>query len=164
MFTGFSTAAAILVGNHLGKDKNENAYMLSKKYVKLGILSSIGLGGLLVLFSQFYIDLYNVPSSIKQTTTWLLYVFAIVLFVKVTNMILSGGILRSGGKTKYTLLLDTLGTWVIGVPIGLLAAFIWNLPIFWVYFLISTEEIVRMIFGLLIFHSKRWMKNITAAA
>lgn len=79
-------------------------------------------------------------------------------------MVLAGGILRSGGKTKYTLFLDLFGTWVIGIPLGFLSAFEWHLPIYYVYFLISTEEIVRFIMGMFIFKSKKWMDNITDAA
>ncbi len=164
LFTGFSTAAAILVGNHLGKDEKEPAFALSRKFIKLGIFGSVGLGILLVLLSNWYTDFFDVSPSTKQITIWILYVFAAVLFVKVSNMIMSGGILRSGGKTKYTLLLDVLGTWTIGVPLGFLAAFVWNLPIHWVYFFISVEEIVRFLLGLAIFESKRWIQNITVSA
>ena len=35
-------------------------------------------------------------------------------------MILGGGIIRSGGRTKYIMMIDMLGTWLIGVPLALL--------------------------------------------
>ncbi len=38
-------------------------------------------------------------------------------------MILGGGILRSGGRTKIILVIDCLGTWCVGVPLCLLAAY-----------------------------------------
>ncbi|MDY3997707.1 MAG: hypothetical protein SOY73_01115 [Blautia sp.] len=31
------------------------------------------------------------------------------------------------------MVIDLIGTWIFGVPIGLLAAFVWNLPIEMVY-------------------------------
>ena len=51
----------------------------------------------------------------------LLVVFAIVSPVKVQNMILGGGIIRSGGKTQYVMWVDLIGTWIFGVPLGLLS-------------------------------------------
>ena len=44
---------------------------------------------------------------------------AILAPVKVENMILGGGIIRSGGRTKYIMIIDILGTWLVGVPLGL---------------------------------------------
>lgn len=39
-------------------------------------------------------------------------------------MILGGGVLRSGGQTKYVMVIDAVGTWCFGVPLGLLTAFV----------------------------------------
>ena len=48
---------------------------------------------------------------------------------KIQNMILGGGIVRSGGKTRYIMIIDLIGTWGFGVPLGLLSAFVFRLPI-----------------------------------
>lgn len=47
----------------------------------------------------------------------LLVVFALYAPIKVENMILGGGILRSGGRTKIILVIDCLGTWCVGIPL-----------------------------------------------
>lgn len=164
LFTGVSTAASILVGNSLGKSDNDAACRLSERFVRLGAAGSGIAGILLCIFAGFYSGFFSVSQTVKTSCTQILYVFAVVLFVKVSNMILGGGILRSGGKTHYTLYLDLLGTWAIGVPLGVLAAFIFHLPVHWVYFMISLEEIVRLYLEIRIFRSRRWIKNITAAA
>ena len=56
-------------------------------------------------------------------------------------MILSGGILRSGGNTRVIMINDTIGTWGIGIPLCLLAAFGLHWGIVGVYALLTTEEI-----------------------
>ncbi|HEX2937620.1 MAG TPA: MATE family efflux transporter, partial [Ruminiclostridium sp.] len=161
LFTGVSTAAAILVGNKLGKGEYDSAYKLSLKYMKLSVIGSIGMGGVVSIFAWVYSGLFKVPVSTRHTTVILLYIFSAYLFVKVSNMVLSGGIIRSGGKTNYTLYMDIFGTWIIGVPIGFLSAFVLHLPIEWVYSLITTEEVVRLIIGVFIFKSKKWMRQIS---
>jgi Na+-driven multidrug efflux pump len=75
-------------------------------------------------------------------------------------MILGGGILRSGGKTAYVMVIDLIGTWVCGIPAGYLVAFIWNKPVIWVYFALSLEECVRLIISLIIFKRKNWMGTV----
>ena len=77
-------------------------------------------------------------------------------------MIVGGGILRSGGKTTYVMAIDLIGTWVFGVPLGLLTAFVFELPIPYVYFILSLEECIRYGISLVIFRKKRWMQSLDA--
>ena len=76
-------------------------------------------------------------------------------------MILGGGIIRSGGKTKYVMAIDLIGTWMFGVPLGLLSAFVWNLSLPWVYLMLSLEECVRLAISLVVFRRKKWMKSLS---
>lgn len=163
LFSGISTAAAIMVGNFLGQDDNPEAYRLSVRFIRVGIVGSLIAGLVLGVFANVYPHLFQVSQDVKNYCTDILYVFAAVLFVKVTNMILGGGILRCGGKTKYTLFLDVFGTWAVGVPMGFLAAYALHLPVYWVYFMISLEEVVRLGLEFWIFKSHKWMENLTAA-
>ena len=74
-----------------------------------------------------------------------------------------GGILRSGGKTKYVLF-DLIGTWIFRVPLGLLSAFVWKLSIPYVYFILSLEECIRFGITLVIFKTRKWMNVLDAAS
>ena len=82
----------------------------------------------------------------------------------IQNMIVGGGILRSGGKTKYVMYIDLIGTWIFGVPLGLLSAFVWNFSIPYVYFILSLEECVRFAITLVIFKSRKWRNVLDAAS
>ena len=90
-----------------------------------------------------------------------MYAFSIILFVKVSNMILGGGTLRSGGNTRIVMVIDIIGTWIFGIPMGIVAAFVFDMPIYYVYFILSLEEVVRLIIELIVFKKRLWMKNIT---
>ena len=76
-------------------------------------------------------------------------------------MILSGGILRSGGKTKLILVIDTLGTWGIGVPLCLLGAYVLHWGIVGVYALLTSEEVFRLVISLFIFQKRSWMVSLS---
>lgn len=116
---------------------------------------------LLSLFSSVYLKIFSITSQVKQDTIYILYVFSFILFVKVYNMILGGGTLRSGGNTRIVMFIDIIGTWIVGMPMGMMAAFIFNLPIYLVYFILSLEEVVRLIISLVVFKKRIWMRNIT---
>lgn len=158
--SGLAQAAGILIGKSLGKKDYIEAYKNSKKLVKYGLLGAILLSVLLVLLKGFYVEIYQVEEVVKKTAEHLLLAFALISPVKVLNMILGGGIIRSGGKTQIVMWIDMLGTWGFGVPLGLISAFAFGLPITMVYFILSLEEVVRLMIALVIFRRKTWMNSL----
>lgn len=158
--SGLSQAASILVGKSLGSKDYEKAYGNSKKLMWYGLAGSALLSFLLVAARGAYVQIYQVEEGVKGLAGNILIAFAVIAPVKVQNMILGGGILRSGGKTNYVMIIDFIGTWLFGVPLGLLAAFVWKMEIPWVYFILSLEECVRLGISLVVFRKRSWMKKI----
>ncbi|MBE6024946.1 MAG: MATE family efflux transporter [Cellulosilyticum sp.] len=159
--TGISAATGIMVGNELGAGHEEGAYEKAKTFIKIGLGGTLILSIVVAILTPFYVRLFNVEQEVRQIAISILWVYAFIVPVKVLNMIAEGGILRSGGKTHYTLILDTIGTWGIGIPLGLLGAYILKWPIYFVYLLLSLEEVFRLIATLVLFKQRKWMKNIT---
>lgn len=158
--SGVSQAAGIMTGKLLGEDKKEKAYAYAGKLMKTGLAGSVLLAVPLLLFSSWYGRIFPVSRQVRRTAERLLIVFALVFPVKVQNMILGGGILRSGGKTHYVMLVDLIGTWGFGVPLAFLGAFVWKLPMEGVYFLLSLEEGVRLLISVVLFRRKNWMRRL----
>lgn len=158
--SGISQAAGIMIGKSLGKEDYEKAYEDAKKLMKCGLAGSLILSLLLILLGRYYVSIYNVEPQVQAVAYQILIAFAVISPVKVQNMILEGGIIRSGGMTKYVMWIDLVGTWLFGVPLGLLAAFVWKLDIPYVYFVLSLEEVVRLLIAVVIFRRRMWMKSL----
>ena len=146
------------------RDEKDEAYSIAKYLAKVGAIGSIIVSVILVAISNLYVNLYDVEPQVIETSKRIIYVLAVYLIVKISNMIIAGGVLRSGGKTKYTLYIDMLGTWMFGVPLGLIGAFVFKWPIEAVYALLSFEEVVRLIITFIVFKKKIWMNNVTKDA
>lgn len=158
--SGLSQAAGILIGKALGNEEYDKAYRESKCLMGYGLAGSILLSVALIVLGRYYVLIYNVDVSIQIVSYQILIAFALVSPIKVQNMILGGGIIRSGGKTKYVMWIDIIGTWIFGVPLGLFTAFVLKLSIPYVYFVLSLEEAVRLIISLVIFRRRGWMINL----
>ena len=122
--TGISQASGVMIGKTLGSGDYERAYGESKKLMCLGMMGSILLSVILILIGRYYVAIYAVEASVKELAWQILLVFALISPVKVQNMITGGGVIRSGGQTKYVMWIDFVGTWGFGVPLGLLSAFV----------------------------------------
>lgn len=160
LLSGVSQAAGIMIGRHLGKEDYEKAYRESKKLMGCGLAGSAALSVLLLWLGGAYVSLYHVEPEVQRMTYLILVAFAIISPIKVQNMILGGGIIRSGGMTRYVMWIDMIGTWIFGVPLGFLAAFVWKMPIHQVYFALSLEEVVRFLISAVVFRKKSWMRRL----
>ena len=158
--SGIAQAAGILIGKRLGEEQYDKAYQESKKMCIYGFIGSVILSVIIFELKVSYVHLFNVSDDVRTIGLALLMAFAILMPIKVQNMILGGGIIRSGGRTKYIMMIDILGTWLIGVPLALLTGLILKFPIVWVYFILSQEELVRFIISIFMFKSRKWMNTI----
>ena len=157
---GLSQAAGVIVGKRLGGEDYDGAYRAAKRLMVYGAVGVSVLCAVVLLASGAYVEIYQVSRTVKRLTRQILFVYALAAPFKVLNMILGGGILRSGGRTAYVMGIDMLGTWGFGVPLGLLGAFVWRLPIASVYLLLSLEECIRFAISMAVFRRKRWMRRL----
>ena len=157
---GLSQAAGVIVGKRLGGEDYDGAYRAAKRLMVYGAVGASVLCAVVLLTSGAYVEIYQVSRTVKRLTRQILFVYALAAPFKVLNMILGGGILRSGGRTAYVMGIDMLGTWAFGVPLGLLGAFVWRLPIAYVYLLLLLEECVRFAISMAVFRRKRWMRRL----
>lgn len=159
--SGLSAAAGVMVGKRLGRKEYDEAYTESKKIMYAGLIGAVAISIVLIFLAGIYTRLYRVDYSVKELGKILLIIFALYAPIKVENMILGGGIIRSGGNTKIIMVIDIIGTWCIGIPLCLVAAYVFKWGIIGVYTLLTTEEIFRLVMSLIIFRKRKWMISLS---
>lgn len=157
---GVSAASGIIVGNSLGANDEKKAWSQAIDFVRLTVTAGIIIGVIVCALSPFYVKLFNVAPETRAVTIKILAAFAFVFTAKVFNMVIGGGVLQSGGQTKFMTAVNIIGTWGAGVPLGFVSAYFFKLPIWWVYFFLSLEEFVRVGISIWLLKSRRWMKNV----
>ncbi|MCJ7718086.1 MAG: MATE family efflux transporter, partial [Anaerolineales bacterium] len=164
IFIGLGNACAIMIGNRIGAGENDLAIEYGKKYLLFAVIGSLFFGFLMIIITNPILTLYKVATATIGFTKKLLMIMACSLPIRSLNAVLLIGILRSGGDTRAAFLIDAGVIWSIGVPLALLGAFIFKLPVYWVYLMVINEEIVKLILGLKRFFSQRWIHAITTPA
>ena len=159
---GLSQAAGVLVGKALGRGDGDGAYRSSVRLLLYGLMGAAMLSGLILCAAPLYVRLFRVEAEVRAMTRQILTAYALIAPIKVLNMILGSGILRSGGRTELVMWIDLIGTWGFGVPLACLGGFVWQLPIAWLYLLLSMEECVRLVLSIRTMRRRRWMRRIEA--
>jgi Na+-driven multidrug efflux pump len=72
------------------------------------------------------------------------------------------GVLRAGGDTRFSMFIDGIIIWLVGVPMAYLGANVWHLPVHLVYLCAMSEEATKWILGINRYFSRKWIHNLTA--
>ncbi len=158
---GMSNAAAILIGNELGADKFSDAKRNAKRLLVANTAFGVVLGLILVGIVYPYTLLYpNISEVVKKYVIYVCIVYAIILPFKAFNITSICGVLRAGGDTIVSMIIDIAGIWTFAIPLGCLGAFVFNLNVVWVFALISLEEVIKLFFSLWRTKQGKWIKNV----
>lgn len=157
---GLAYAAVVVIGNEIGADREDVAIESSKKIAKLSILISLVIGVLLFISAKPIVSFFNVSDEVKLYSSYILYVYSLIMVVKVFNMVMIVGILRGGGDATYGSILQGATLWFIGIPLAFTAAFVLHLPVYFVVAFTAVEELVKFIFMIKRFKSFKWIRNM----
>ncbi|MEG0291854.1 MAG: MATE family efflux transporter [Anaerovoracaceae bacterium] len=155
-------AILILVGQKLGEGKLDEAYILAKKLLKIGIFVGFVAGLLLILISPPLIGLFGFTPAGARTAKLILLVFGITMALNVFDSMCITGVLRCGGDTKFAMICEGCTVWLIGVPIAAIMALVFELPIYIVVLFVKSEELVKGIILFKRFVSKKWVNNVVS--
>ncbi len=161
VFMGTSSACAVMIGNRIG----EKQYSMAEAYAKRFMLIALGvgaiMGGFMILLAPIIPKAFNVSDSIIMTTTRSLMMIGIILPLKAFNMHTIVGILRSGGDTKISLILELSSVWFVGVPLAIVGGLVWHLPLHQLYLLLAVEELYKALMSTIRIRSKKWINDLT---
>lgn len=163
-FFGLASAASVMIGNQIGRDNDDAALSYAKRFCVFGVVGAV-ISGIIIFFTASPVAmLFKVSPAVQDYTIKLLVILSIVLWVRIFNLVSIVGILRGGGDTKFSLYLEIIAIWAIGVPLAFFGGLVWKLEVYWVFALVHVEEGFKMIIGLYRIYSRKWIHNLVSQA
>ena len=161
MCFGMAYGGAVVLGKTMGSGDMELAERNAKRLVRSTILA--GVAGSILLLCCFPIMplLADLTPAAAHYRDLLMFINAFSITGAAINTVLICGIFRAGGDAKFGFIMDCISMWVVSVPLGLLAAFVFKLPPIWVYFILYLDEFEKMPIVVIHYLKKGWLKNIT---
>lgn len=161
MCFGMAYGGAVVLGKTMGSGDMELAERNAKRLVRSTILA--GVAGSILLLCCFPIMplLAELTPAAAHYRDLLMFINAFSITGAAINTVLICGIFRAGGDAKFGFIMDCISMWIVSVPLGLLAAFVFKLPPIWVYFILYLDEFEKMPVVVIHYLKKGWLKNIT---
>lgn len=159
-FIGLGNACAILIGNQIGAEENPKAMQYAGRTLLLAPLGGLAMAGIIRIASGPLLALYKVSPETNAYAHQIIFVLVGFFWLRMMNYILFIAILRSGGDTRFAMILDGLIIWVVGVPLAYVGTYVLHWPVYGVYLLTMSEELVKWGLALWRFSSRRWIHNL----
>lgn len=161
-FHGSGNAAGVFIGKAVGAKKYKTAYIYGKKLTYLLLTCGVVMSIVFIIARPLMLMPYNVSDSVREMTMDLLFVTALLMIIKAITFLMIVGVFRNGGDTKVSATIDICTVWLIGVPTVAICGLVLHLPLLITYIMMYTEEIVKLIFSMWRFKSKKWIKNVVS--
>ncbi len=158
---GLASAASIMIGNSVGRGNEAETMDYARKFMVVSFAAGIVLGIGLAVANPLILSLFNISEDVRSSTATILYIISVVFIIRFMGMVIIVGILRGAGDARSSLIIESATMWLIGVPLTIMGAFLFKLPVHLVYGLAILEEIAKFLLGLRRLRSRKWIKNVT---
>ena len=160
LFIGLGNACAIMIGNEIGAGEQDTAFEHSRRFLIIIIFGALLTGILILFIREPVLSLYNISSDVAYSAYQLMTVFALTVWLRAFNFILFIGALRAGGDTRFAMFMEIFSIWLVGVPAALIGGFLLHLPVYGVYLMVLSEELIKAIIIARRYLSRKWIHDL----
>lgn len=159
---GIGNASGIITGHTMGEGDYKRAHKEGYTFTIIGF--AVGFLAALIIFilKKPIISFYQVSPEAKLIADQLMNSILFIVIFQAVSSILTKGVLRAGGDTKFLMAGDILFLWIASVPLGALAGLVFHWSAFWVYTFLKIDQVIKCFWCIWRLKSGKWMKKIEA--
>lgn len=158
---GISSATGVMIGNIIGEGEEQKAKQYANGMLFLSVL--IGLASFVVIqiVRIPVLSFYNLSELTRVYAEQVTFVISIITFFMAISNVSLMGTLRGGGDTRFVMVADVIFTWVFAIPFGALAGLVLHWPVYVVFMILRSEDIMKAAVVFWRVPRGRWLRNVT---
>lgn len=162
MTQGMSNASSIMTGHALGQNRRQEAYDQGKTFLIIGIIVGAFAGAIVMIFGPVWVATYDLEPQTQDIASQLIIASATILIFRSVGSIMTKGVLRGGGDTRFLMVADILFLWAASIPLGYLAAFVWKMSAFWIFVFLNIDQVIKALWCVHRFKSRKWIRTVAS--
>jgi len=157
--SGVANASSIVTGNTIGRGDKDMAMKQGQTFYLLSILIGIFSGTMIFLFGSLTIKMYNLDAQTVVIAEQMMVAYALITFFHAMQSIMTKGVLRGGGDTKFLLVADVLFMWIVSLPLGFLVGLVLHWPAWMAILSLRIDWVIKSVWCLRRLFSGKWIKE-----
>ena len=150
---------SIMIGQLQGAGELDRAVDEDRKLIAFSVTLSTLIGAILAVTAPLFPEMYNTTPTVKGIAAKMIVIIGISMPINAFSHACYFT-LRSGGKTWITFLFDCAFTWVVCLPVALILSRLTDAPIITIYAAVRATEIIKMMIGIPMLKSRKWVHNL----
>ena len=158
---GIASGVGIIVGGMLGRDELEEAKKAGGSFVRFSILIGAASGVVVLAVTPLVMNIIHLVPQAQEYLKYMMFMSAYYIIGNSLNSTIIAGIFPAGGDTKFGMWCDLITLWCVIIPMGMIGAFVLELPVHAVAFILTLDEFVKIPAVYRHYMKYKWVKNIT---
>lgn len=158
---GVSNASGVIIGHTIGAGKSEEAYKQGETFYLLSMMFGAIASGLVFFLGPVSISMYKLTDETVLATRQLMNAYAVIVFFQAIQSVMTKGVLRGGGDTKFLMKADILFMWLISVPLGAFVGLVLHQPPWVTMLCLRIDYVVKSVWCVSRLLSRKWIHKTT---
>jgi Na+-driven multidrug efflux pump len=118
-----------------------------------GLFSAV----LVLIFGPMTISMYTLTPETIVVTKQLMYAYVIIVFFQAVQSVMTKGVLRGGGDTKFLMMADILFMWLISIPLGGIGGLVLHWPAWLTMLCLRIDYVIKSVWCVARLLSGKWI-------
>lgn len=157
--SGISNAASIITGNTVGKGEKEKAIVQGQTFYLLSV--GFGLVSAILVFTlgSVTIHAYNLDSATVVIANEMMMAYSLIAFFQSIQSVMTKGVLRGGGDTRFLMIADVLFLWIVSLPLGYVVGLVLGAPGWLSILCLRIDWVIKSVWCISRLNSGKWIRE-----
>ena len=160
IISGIANASSIIVGHTIGRGEKENAQVEGETFYFLALVFGLLCSVIIFFLGPLTLSLYKLEPETIVVTKQMMNAFAGIVFFQAIQTVMTKGVLRGGGDTKFLMVADILFLWIVSIPLGYVAGIILHWPAWLVQLCLRADYAIKAVWCIGRLMSGKWIHDV----
>ena len=158
---GISNAASIVIGQSIGSGEKHKAQVQGKTLLYMAIAVSAVSCLLFMTVGPFTLRFYTIAEETARVTRQMMVTYSFLIIFQCIGSVMTKGVLRGGGDTRFLMAADVAFLWLISVPAGYVSGVVMGMPIYIACVFLRLDDILKSVMCVLRLNSGKWIHEVS---
>ncbi len=161
VISGVSNASSIITGMTIGRGEREKAMEQGVTFYMLSMIFGGINAALVAIFGPMTIAMYSLEAETITVTRQLMTAYIVIVFFQAVQSVMTKGVLRGGGDTKFLMKADILFLWLASIPLGALVGLVLHGPAWLTMLCLRVDFVIKSVWCVSRLLSGKWIREVS---
>lgn len=161
---GIANASSIVTGHTIGEGDTERAMQQGYTFYLLSVAFGLIAVVMVLACGPLTIRVYSLTEETVIITEQMMRAYAVIVFFQCIQSVMTKGVLRGGGDTKFLMKADILFMWLVSIPLGCIGGLVLGWPAWLTILCLRIDYVIKSVWCVTRLKSGKWIRSVEDAS